>query len=198
MITVGGVQVCVDDNGCESPPPDPQFCDREFCINGDSFVYDFPPLISIYHSVGGETAQDTGGCQEHGHFCFKFGFIPWRCVTKQGTNDLTVVSSFMNQNGDVTGVGTSAGHDKTSVKDKVWGFFVGGSIEIDANFHASGQFTLFHGCGGQISPTPECRIQGVCSGHSGQGNSTSRAGPPNRSVSPQTTGAHAKCGNLIP
>jgi hypothetical protein len=197
MITVGGVQVCVDDNGCESPP-DAQFCDREFCIDGDSFVYDFPPLFSIYHSVGGETGQATGGYQEHGHFCFKFGFIPWRCVTKQGTNDLMVVSSFTNENGDVIGVGRSAGHDTTSVKDKVWGFFVGGSIEIDANFHASGQFTAFHGCEGQLSPAAECRVHGVCSGHSGQGNSMSRTGPPNRSVSPQTSGAQANCGDLIP
>jgi hypothetical protein len=188
-INVGGTEICVNDRGCEFDPPtnaqsarsqpDPTSCDREFCIDGNSFTSDFPPLVPFYHSVNGETSQSRGGYQVDHHVCLKYHVIPWICTSKHGTNDLMVSSTFLNSAGAELSSGFAFGHDKTSVKTKIW------SIFADINFSGTGtrfgdDITVSGGCADLLAPTLDCRVERICSNHSGDGNSTSRTGPVNR------------------
>src|SRR5262249_28394202 len=61
-INVGGVEICIRDAGCNIRP-DPTLCDRESCIDANSFVYS--ALFGLYISRGGETIQSNDGYQEH-------------------------------------------------------------------------------------------------------------------------------------
>lgn len=42
----------------------------------------------IYDSVGTDVRQTSGGYQERTNFCWKWGFIPWICTARSGSNVL--------------------------------------------------------------------------------------------------------------
>jgi hypothetical protein len=70
IVTIAGEQYCLRADGClgdqtfkARPPESSSNCDpnSRFCIGSESFNHKFPPLVSIYRSVGTETTQTRGG-----------------------------------------------------------------------------------------------------------------------------------------
>jgi len=168
LFTVDGEEVCVRDDGCRT---DPQIetqqvrpsnitrCDAEFCTAKSSFQQSSFARFFGYCSRGATTTQTAGGYQEDTHWCRKWGFIPWRCTTKRGTNRLTLEVAFL---GSPLGNRFRSGdrRDVESLTTKIWSWPIGDAFE--------------------------CTVPTVCASHTSTGNSTSRTGPDNRSTFAQT------------
>jgi hypothetical protein len=181
LFSVGGQQVCVRDDGCiansqtegqevialQAPPgrfcpflirASCAVCDNEFCTSNLSFRNQSSVFRLLYCSVGGATAQASGGYQEDTHWCTKWGFIPWRCTTKRGTN-------FLHNHISAIRGGESHGksegrRDVTILTTKFSSWFAPGSFE--------------------------CGAMSVHTFHEASGNSSSRTGPDNRELTAET------------
>lgn len=175
FFTVDGKEVCVRDDGCfdgeledsaspqqqQQRPRDVTVCDSELCTTNSSFSTNVSFLFR-YCSRGGETRQSAGGYRENTRWCLKFGFIPWRCTTKEGTNRLALNVSFL---GSPLGnhFKSEVRRDVTALTAKIYSFDFG------------------------LSTAPfECTVPVVCTDHESAGNSFSRSGPDNRFVFAQT------------
>jgi hypothetical protein len=173
FFTVSDQQVCVRDDGCfeveesqsaiaATRPSSVTVCDREFCTANSSFANNSTFFGTGYCSRGAETSQSAGGYREDTHWCRKWGFIPWRCTTKSGTNRIALDVAFLgSQLGDR--FRSDSKRDVTSLTTKIWSIAFGLS-----------------------SPPFECTVPVVCASHSASGNTSSRTGPDNRSVFAQT------------
>lgn len=125
-----------------------------YCIKGKSWDTNW----WVYHSIGSKTSQDKGGYRVTRHFCWKWGFIPWVCSKKEGSNHLEVTAKYF---------GEPFGRPNTvfvmdrfrqcdncqSVKARLWSIFV----SIGSS-----------GAPGTLC-TVECELTGVCGIHFGRG-----------------------------
>ncbi len=131
-----------------------------YCIEGNSWDTNW----WIYNSIGSKTSQKKGGYRVTHEFCWKWGFIPWVCTKREGSNHLEATARFF---------GEPLGSPNTvfvmerfrqcdncgSVKARLWSIFV--SISST-------------GAPGTLC-TVECELTGVCGTHSGRGPEGSAA-----------------------
>ncbi len=125
-----------------------------YCIKGKSWDTNW----WVYHSIGSKTSQDKGGFRITHHFCWKWGFIPWVCSKKEGSNHLEVTAKFFGE--PFGSPNTVFVMDRfrqcnncKSVKARLWSIFV--SISST-------------GAPGTLC-TVECELTGVCGIHFGRG-----------------------------
>jgi hypothetical protein len=74
------------------------------CISGHSWNTHW--ILSLHNSVGVKVQQDTGGYQESHYFCWNWIF-PWICVSRSGSNTLTLQGSLFYDPYKVYGSGPS-------------------------------------------------------------------------------------------
>lgn len=125
---------------------------NSYCIRGESWKTNW----WFYRSIGAETEQKRGGYRVEHYFCWKWGFIPWSCSRRVGSNELSVDATYF-----VQGIGGLAAFTQSrgcsnceSVKHKFWSFFV--TITLPGP-------SIGTAC------TAECELKGVCGRHAGFG-----------------------------
>lgn len=125
-----------------------------YCIKGKSWDTNW----WVYHSIGSKTSQERGGYRVTHHFCWKWGFIPWSCSKREGSNHLESTAKFF---GEPPGTPSTVFvmerfrqcDNCESVKARLWSVFV--SISSS-------------GAPGTLC-TAECELTGVCGIHFGRG-----------------------------
>jgi|GEM_PF-3196589 len=125
---------------------------NSYCIRGESWKTNW----WFYRSIGAETQQKRGGYRVEHYFCWKWGFIPWSCSRKVGSNELFVDATYFVQGlaGLVGFTQSRSCRNCESVKHKFWSIFV--TVTLPGP-------SIGTAC------TAECEIKGVCGRHSGFG-----------------------------
>jgi hypothetical protein len=153
IVTIAGTPYCLRDDGClgagmtlkaAAPEETPACADSttRFCIKSSSWKTAFPPILTIYRSIGSEADQTEGGFRITHHFCWK-AFIPWSCSRKSGSNIMSLTNRYRialpafddpssSDSRATPPLGTVGEDDESgeasnveSIKMKQWGLFAG-------------------------------------------------------------------------